>query len=410
MTLTLLSVNNYNYARGGAEVVFLRHNDMLKEAGWRVALFCMEHEKNLPTTWSGSFVEKIEYGDSPLPLRERLRKGFKSVYSLEARTRIDDLLQRLNPDICHVHNVYHHISPSILGLIHDRGFPLVMTVHDLKIACPAYSMLTHDGVCERCRPGGLFHVLTNLCMKGNLALSALVMLESYLHRLLGSYAAVDRFIVPSMFYLDKLVDWGFEAGRFDYVPNFIDAAAYEPKTEPGDRFVYFGRLAPEKGLVTLVKAASLAGVRLDIIGEGPLKQPLQLLGRDLAVDVRFPGYLSGKSLHDAVREARAVVVPSEWYENAPVSVLEAFALGKPALVAAIGGLPELVVDGESGWHFDSGSVEHLAQRLREIADTPDSQIQERGVTALDRVKRHFSPRRYIEDIRTVYGRMGVLWN
>ena len=411
MNLTLLSVNNYHYPRGGAEVVFLRHNDMLKAAGWRVALFCMQHEKNLPTAWSSNFVERIEYDESAMKMSERLRKSFKSVYSFEARDRIETLLLRLHPDICHVHNIYHHISPSILGLIHRRGFPLVMTVHDLKMACPAYSMLTHDGVCERCVRGGLFHVLTNRCMKGTFGLSALVMVESYLHRMLGSYAAnVDRFIVPSMFYLDKLVEWGFEAGRFDYVPNFVDAEAFEPKTAPGERILYFGRLSSEKGLHTLLKAASLAGARLTIAGEGPIRESLEKLARELTLDVRFLGFLKGHALHEAIRESRAVVVPSEWYENAPLSVLEAFALGKPVIAAAIGGLPELVVDGESGWHFESGSVDGLAERLRQVTDATDRKIEEHGNEALDRVKRHFSPRRYINDIRSVYSRMGVTWH
>jgi glycosyltransferase involved in cell wall biosynthesis len=321
------------------------------------------------------------------------------------------MLRRLNPDVCHAHNIYHHLSPSILGAIHDRGVPLVMTLHDLKVACPAYSMLTHDGICERCRGGRLFHVLTNRCMKGSFSLSALVMFESYLHRFLHSYETnVDRFVVPSMFYFDKLVEWGFEPSRFEYVPNFVDADAFDPEPEAGKRILYFGRLSTEKGLRTLIEASAAAQVGIDIVGRGPIAEPLKQRAAELDADVRFHGFLSGEPLHDAIRAARAVVVPSEWYENAPLSVLEAFALGKPVIAAAIGGLPELVVEGESGWQFESGSVDSLAARLREVTDADDCEIREFGLAARKRVQVNFSPRRYMDDIRKLYGRLGVVWN
>jgi glycosyltransferase involved in cell wall biosynthesis len=286
-----------------------------------------------------------------------------------------------------------------------------MTLHDLKMACPAYAMLTHDGVCERCRGGKFYQVATNRCMKGNALLSVLVMLESYLHRLLGSYTLnVDRFIVPSRFYFNKFVEWGFDASKFDYVPNFVEAAKFQPQFEPGDRFVYFGRLSPEKGIVTLLTAAAEAGAGLDIVGSGPLEAKLRTLADRLGADVRFRGFLTGEALRQAIVCARAVVVPSEWYENAPLSVLEAFAFGKPVVAAAIGGLPELVADGENGWTFESGSVVDLSSRLREVAALPDDDVKEAGMAARARVEQEFSPPGYLDALRRVYGDLGVDWH
>jgi glycosyltransferase involved in cell wall biosynthesis len=283
-----------------------------------------------------------------------------------------------------------------------------MTLHDLKIACPAYSMLSHDGVCERCRDGRLYQVVTHRCMKGSLALSALVMLETYVHRFLDSYFRnVDRFLVPSRFYLDKFVEWGFPAGRFEYVPNFVDADSFQACYAPGRRFVYFGRLSREKGIATLIRAAARAEVGLDVIGTGPADADLRALAAD--GDVRFLGFLAGEKLHAAVSAARAVVVPSEWYENAPLAVLEGAALGKPLLVARIGGLPELVVDNESGWSFEPGSVTELAAALRRIADLPDVDVAAAGMAARRRIEDEFSPQCYLDRIRTVYERLGVAW-
>jgi glycosyltransferase involved in cell wall biosynthesis len=213
-----------------------------------------------------------------------------------------------------------------------------------------------------------------------------------------------------MFYFDKLVEWGFDAARFTHIPNFVDCDAFEPQIDPGQRLLFFGRLSTEKGLHTLIDAASAAGVGIDIAGRGPLEQALRRHAAVRQADVNFLGFLSGEPLHAAIRASRAVVVPSEWYENAPLSVLEAFALGKPVIAASIGGLPEQVIDGESGWHFESGSRDALAARLREVVDAPDERIREFGTEALHRVRVNYSPQRYMDDIRMLYGEFGVLWN
>ncbi|HZF27919.1 MAG TPA: glycosyltransferase [Gammaproteobacteria bacterium] len=408
MAATLLSVNNYYYARGGAEVAFFRHNAMLRGEGWSIVPFAMNHERNVGGV-NATFVDEIELGRDDGTLT-KARKALKAVYSFESRRKVARLIDSALPDVCHAHNVYHHISPSVLSLIRRRGIPLVMTLHDLKIACPAYSMLTHDGICERCRDGRLFQVVTNRCMKGSLVLSTLIMVESYLHRYLGSYVAnVDRFLVPSRFYLSKLLEWGFDPARFTYVPNFVDASAVKPRFAPGTRFLYFGRLSAEKGLATLLYAAARARVGVDLVGAGPQATELEKLAASAGTDVRFLGFLSGVPLDAAIGAARAVVVPSEWYENAPLSVLEAAALGKPLIVARIGGLPELVVDGETGWIFESRSVDALAERLRRVADLPDSAVEATGRAARDRVAAEFSPSRYRDDIRGVYSRLGVVW-
>src|SRR5688572_2961432 len=292
MSATLLSINNYYYPRGGAEVVFFRHNGMLNDAGFRVVPFAMNHRMNVGGAERSEFASELEYGRESDGVVTKLRKGLKAIYSFEARSKLARLIDRSAPDVCHAHNIYHHLSPSILGLVRARGIPLVMTLHDLKIACPAYSMLSHDGVCERCRDGRLYQVVTHRCMKGSLALSALVMVESYLHRWLGSYLRnVDRFLVPSRFYLHKLVEWGYPAERFEYVPNFVATDSFEACYAPGTRFVYFGRLAREKGIATLIRAAAEAKVGVDVIGAGPAEPELCALASD--GDVRFLGFMTG---------------------------------------------------------------------------------------------------------------------
>ena len=407
MRPTLLSVNNYYYPRGGAEIVFLRHNEMLADLGWNVVPFCMRHPSNRPTPWEAYFVEEIELGRD-YSLGQKLRKGLKSVYSFEARANVGKLIRDVSPDVCHAHNVYHHLSPSVLAAVKQCGVPLVMTLHDLKLACPAYSMLSGGKVCERCRNGGLFHVALRRCVKGSFPISLLVMAESYLHRLLNSYVGtVDRFIVPSRFYLEKLAEWGIGGEQFRYAPNFVDASRTRPALDPGSRFVYFGRLSEEKGLATLVRAAARARVGIDLIGTGPERERLDALAAQVGADVRCLGFLEGSALERAVADARAVVVPSEWYENAPLSVLEACALGKPVIASRIGGLPELVEHDETGWLFEAGDVDALAGLLSHVRALSDCAVRAAGERARAKIVSEFSPRHYLARISAIYAELGV---
>jgi len=404
---TLLSINNYYYYRGGAETVFLEHNRIFEEQGWKVVPFAMKHSKNFDTPWSEYFVEEIEFG-TQYSLLEKLRRAPKIIYSFEARRKLAGMLDSINPDVCHAHNLYHHISPSILGLLKRRGVPTVLTLHDLKIACPAYNMLAHDGLCERCKGGRLYNVLVHRCIKQSATLSAVVMLESLLHRLLGSYhKCVSRFVVPSRFYIDKFVEWNMPRSLFRHVPNFVDVDRFQPNFEPGKAFLYFGRVSPEKGLTTLVRAAAVAKCPVWIAGTGAQEEELRRLAADVGADVKFLGYLSGSALHEAIRSARAVVLPSEWYENGPMSVLEAYALGKPVIGARIGGIPELIRDGETGVTFPSGDAALLATALRDMMKETDDVVQEMGRNGRSWVESEFTAVTYRQRILDVYQDLGV---
>jgi glycosyltransferase involved in cell wall biosynthesis len=404
---TLLSINNYYYYRGGAETVFLEQNAMFRRCGWNVVPFAMQSNKNLSSPWSKYFVDEIEFGQS-YSLADKLIRVPKVIYSLEARRKLARVIDESRPDVCHAHNIYHHISPSILSLLKQRSIPVVLTLHDLKIACPAYSMLTEDGVCERCRGGRLHNVVLHRCIKRSVTLSAIVMLEATLHRLLGTYRNyVGRFAVPSRFYIEKLCEWGWPRSMFCHVPNFVDAQRYQPQYEAGKYFLYFGRLSREKGLATLIRAAASSGCPIRLAGTGPQLAELRALARKLGADVTFLGFLTGESLHAAVRGARAVVLPSEWYENAPMTVLEAYALGKPVLGARIGGIPELVYEDETGLGFTSGYVESLAAALRHFAERSDKAIEDMGRRARQRVEQQYTAELYRQRLMSMYRDLGV---
>jgi len=410
---TLLSVNNYFYRRDGSEVVYFEHNRLFTDDGWNVVPFSMQHPHNKESKWSSFFVEEIEFS-SNYSFIEKLKRVPKVIYSIEAKKNIEALTKQINPDICHCHSIYHHISPSILSTLKKNNIPTVMTLHDLKIACPAYHMHNLDTVCEDCKDGGLFKVVSNRCIKNSTVLSALAFSEAKIHQWLQSYSRyVDTFISPCKFYIEKLVEFGWDRNKFVHIPNMIDPDLFQPEFGSGEGYIlYFGRLSPEKGLKTLLQACVYANnsasnskqenIRIVFAGDGPQRQELEKIVEDQNIDAVFHGQLSPDELEQVVHNAKATVLPAEWYENAPMSILESYAMGKPVIGADIGGIPELIVEGSTGTLFKSGSVSELANSLRYFANLSDTEINRYGRAARNHVELNFSSSLYTERVNKLY--------
>ncbi|MEO1543099.1 MAG: glycosyltransferase family 4 protein [Pseudomonadota bacterium] len=406
----LLSINNYNYRRGGAEVVYAEHNRLLTDAGWDVGCFAMQHPKNDPDPNDDLFVEEIEFGND-YGLSRKILNASRVIYSFEARRKIAAMVDRTRPDIAHAHNIYHHISPAIFPELRKAGVPTVMTLHDLKLACPAYTMRVDNAVCERCKGGRIYNVVLNRCIKGSVPLSTMIMLETALHRSLRIYDNnIDRFVVPSHFLINKLVEWGWKRERFLYVPNIVDCTKHHYDDQPGKSFTFFGRLSHEKGLTTLIEAAAIARQPITLVGTGQQEAELRKRASDRNADVTFLGYQTGKDLHAAIHNSRAIVLPSTWYENAPISILEAYALGRPVIGADIGGIPEMIRHGETGEVFQSGNAAGLADCLARFAAMPDAKVAEMGRSGRAWVEQDFSPKTYIEAITDLYAQLGAPTN
>lgn len=387
--------------------MYLDHASLMEQEGWSNAFFSMRHPKNLQTPWERFFVDELEFGNPYSPLRKVVMAS-KVIYSFEARRKLRALLAEYPADIAHLHCIYHHLSPSILSTLADFGVPAVMTAHDLKIACPAYKMLNDTGICERCRDGSVWNVVRHSCVRNSLSASVVVALESALHRQLGTYQKyLAKIVVPSKFFLEKFVEWGWPRDKFSYIPNYVDAKQFRPDFNPGDYFLYFGRLAPEKGVATLLRAAKQARVKLRIAGVGPEEMALKELQAGLAGDIEFLGHQTGEALHDVIRGARVVVLPSEWYENAPISVLESFALGKPVVGARIGGIPEMISEGRTGWTFESGNLDELTSLLVRLNAENEVSLKDAGRAARERVERDFNRAGYLMSTLALYAELGV---
>ncbi|MEW8437172.1 MAG: glycosyltransferase family 4 protein [Candidatus Thiodiazotropha taylori] len=386
--------------------MFIDHDLMFSRNNWDTALFSMHHPKNNISPWSKYFVNELEFGHS-YDIYQKIVMSSKVIYSMEARNKLNQLLNTFQPDIAHLHCIYHHISPSVLSLLQRNGVPCVMTAHDLKLACPAYKMLNDVGICEKCKNGNLFHVIKNRCLHNSLTVSSLVAIESSIHKLFRIYKKhLDIVVTPSKFFLNKLIEWGWSSSKLKYIPNFIDTTNITPNYDAGGYFLYFGRLAPEKGVDTLIKAAINSNVRLVIAGTGPFEFNLKSLAIDNK-NISFVGYKSGKDLWDLILNSRAIVLPSEWYENAPISILEAYAAGKPVIGANIGGIPEMLQDEITGVIFDSGNSNDLSEKLSKLQSMPDHEVSSFGRNAREFVLNNFSPERYLNSMLELYRSLGV---
>ena len=207
--------------------------------------------------------------------------------------------------------------------------------------------------------------------------------------------------------MNKLIDWGLPAEKARYVPNAVDVSGLVADYTAGKRFVFVGRLSEEKGLLTFVKAVAQAGVQATIVGTGPQEAELRALVDSSGADVEFAGYQTGDALFDIVRNAKALVLPSECYENAPVVLLEAYGVGTPVLGSDLGGIPELIQPGVTGQLATAGDVSSFAEQLSAMADRSDSELGEMGRAGRTFVEERFSREHYLDGLLEVYRELGI---
>lgn len=345
--MRILQVHKYFWHRDGASNYAWDLSTELTKAGHTVIPFSMQHPQAKPSPYSPFFVSQMELGDpTSVGLTNKIRYAGRFMYSHEAREKITKLLDQEPIDIVHLHNIYHHITPSILPVLAARKIPVVMTLHDYKLVSPNYSMYHHGGVHEEDARGWYLTCVKNRCFKNSLAQSALVTAEMIWHHKIKKYyeQGVAKFIAPSQFMLDTCVRLGQPRAKFVHIPHPIDARAWSLQQSDAGYVAYVGRLSEEKGLLTLIAAArQTPHIPYKLVGTGEQEAALRDAAKDLP-NVEFCGFKTGAELKQLIAQARLLVLPSVWYENYPISVLEAKAMGKIMLASRIGGLPELLPD------------------------------------------------------------------
>jgi glycosyltransferase involved in cell wall biosynthesis len=330
-----------------------------------------------------------------------MRAAREAIHCTRTAAAFAAALDKIRPDVIHCHNIYGRLTTSILPVARRRGIPVVLTAHDYKLVCPAYLALRDGKPCTACVDGNYMRCAVHKCHKKSLAGSVVYAAEAYYARLNNSYGAVKAFLCPSRFLADLLLKSGIESKRIIYHPNSVDPRLYKPSYN-GEYVLYTGRLSHEKGIGTLVDAIKYLPIPLRIAGSGPMEEALRARAGDaLGSRIIFEGHCGGDRLAELYRNAAFCVVPSEWYENAPMSVLEAFAYGKPVIAARIGGIPELVTDRESGYLYESGDGNQLRMAIRELWNDKFGQ-QRMGSNARWLIESKYSQRTRIESLLKIY--------
>ncbi|HXW70694.1 MAG TPA: glycosyltransferase family 4 protein [Methylocella sp.] len=397
--MKVLIANKFYFKNGGSEIVMFQERDFLNSEKVDVIDFSMADERNLPSEQASYFVSKRSY--SAVGKLEKLKASLSLIHSVEAVKRFGSLLDDARPDIVHCHNIYHQLTPSIIGVAAERKIPVVMTLHDYKPICPVYTRLRNGEPCSACATGNFESVLKYRCVDGSFTKSFVLWLEARFQTWKRSYEQVAQFIAPSRFMFDS-ARLRFPDSQITYIANGIDASKIIPAESDSGYVIYFGRLSAEKGVKTLLRAHAASGQAwpLVIAGTGPLSQELITN----FPDAKFLGHIQGADLQHAIAAASIVVVPSEWYENSPLSVLEAMAYGKPIIASRIGGIPELVVDGVTGVLFEPGDIKVLQREI--IALIGDQEKRGRlGKAARTRVETNFSLKRHNKELLSLYVRL-----
>ena len=358
--MRVLIVNKFYYLRGGDCIAAISAERLLKSKGHEVAVFSMQHPDNLSSVWEKYFPKAVDFSGSGIA--GKWSAAVRIFHSPEVARKFKRLLADFQPEVVHIHNIHSYLSPLVARIASQKGIRVVWTLHDYKLICPVYTCLRNGMVCEACFLNKLC-VVWHKCMKNSFIASKLAYLEARYWNRKKLSGITHTFISPSRFLKTKMTRAGFSPDQIVVVPNFMPQQPV-PGTVKDDYYCYVGRISAEKGVDTLLQAAGGLPYRLKIIGGGPLldayrrQYPLQ--------QVDFLGPMSPEALYPIVQKARFLVLPSIWYENNPVSVIEALCMGTPVLGARIGGIPELITEGENGYLFTPGDVADLQQKIKHI--------------------------------------------
>ncbi|MCW4126550.1 glycosyltransferase [Segatella copri] len=358
--MKILLANKFYYRRGGDCIYMLNLEQLLKAHGHEVAVFAMDYPENLDTPWKKYFPKNMS----------KLMAFTRPFGSHEVKSTFKKLLDDFKPDVVHLNNVHTQLSPVMAELAHQWGIKVVWTLHDYKLLCPRYDCLKNGNtICETCFNGDKKACLDNKCMKGSKLASFIGFKEAIVWNRERLEASTDVFICPSQFMADKMVQGGFSKSKMQTLCNFIDVEKCKfsstdgtddvellPKKE--DYYCFIGRLSHEKGAKTLIEAANQLPYKLVIIGGGPLMDELKSVAH---TNIEFVGFKQWDDIKQLVGKARFSVIPSEWYENNPLSVIEAQCLGTPVLGANIGGIPEL-----TDYTFSSGNIADLKTKIEKM--------------------------------------------
>ncbi len=394
---TILHISQNHFIRGGSDRYFFTLTELLKNHGHQVIPFTAASNMDEPSEWKDYFPRGADF-ENP-----KIVDLIRFLYSRDAAKSIKRLLQDKKIDLAHFHIYYGKLTASILGELKKAGIPLIQTLHDFKLTCPVHSHTSNGVICEACEGKHFWRALPKRCNRGSFTRTTLNVTESYISRFLGSHDKFDHYISVCHFNRNKMISYGIPEDKISTIHNFIDVSNITPSYNVGEYILYFGRLYQGKGIFTLVEAAlPLKHIPLYIVGDGEAVPEIQnILEVNECDHIKLLGFKQGDELQELIQNSICSVLPSELYENCPMSILESYAYGKPTIGANIGGIPELIEDGVDGFLFPAGDIEALRDRLLWMYENKD-EAAEMGKSCRKKVESEFNAEIHYKKICDIY--------
>jgi glycosyltransferase involved in cell wall biosynthesis len=402
--MKILLINKFYYLCGGAERYVQMWERVLRAKGHEVIPFAMADSRNWPSPYAEYFAWPV-YFDMANSLTRKIKAGAHSIYSFAVRSQLAALIAATKPDIAHVNAYGYQLTPAIFAPLRAAGIPVAQTAHEYKHICQNQHLRSDrtGRICEKCRHWRYIAPIATRCIKGSCGAGAIAAMENLVDRACGlSRRGINRIIAPSNFMRDKMVEFGMNAERIQVVPNFVELADYAPHHPPGDYILFAGRLVAHKGVLTLLAAAEkLPRVVFKIAGDGPLRAIMekQIAERKIT-NIAMLGLQSGAPLRALIENACAVAVPSEWYENCPLIILEAMAAGRAVIAGELGGSPELVADGVTGL-LHAADRDSLVARISHLWNDRASAAR-MGAAGRRAAEERYAPRMHYNAVMGIY--------
>jgi glycosyltransferase involved in cell wall biosynthesis len=386
--MRILEINKFNHVRGGADKHFVDLVKLLQGNGNEVAVFGMDHPENPHSEWSKYFVSRVDYENGSAS--NKIKGALRIFWSFEARRNIGKLLDEFQPEVVHIHNIYHQISPSILPEIKKRGIPVVMTVHDWKLICPNYLLNCEGKICEKCVDGKYWHCLKNKCVKKSYPKSLICALELYFHRFIRVYEKnIDLYIAPSQFVKNNLIKAGFAESKIKVLPHFMRPAdvGYPQNEKSDDYALYLGRVSSEKDADELIEIFKDLPVNLILAG----KKDEDFVIPEIS-NIKYVGFKPENEIEKLIQKSQFVVSASRLPETFGLIALEAIAHQKPFIGYKTGAYGEIIRNGING---------HLAEDKKELKSKIKDFLAGKNLEYHFDISR-FNPGMYHQDIIDIF--------
>ncbi|MBO1254242.1 glycosyltransferase family 4 protein [Alteromonas sp. 5E99-2] len=399
MTNKVLSINQTFQVLGGSDRYYFNLNELLSKRGYDVIEFAAKGELEGESAFSKYFPEQVNFSSSnPMNLA-------KYLYNKDAKRKLSSLITDLGkPDFAHLQIYYGHLTVAIIDLLKQQGIPIVQTLHEYKFSCPVYTHLYDNEICEKCIDGNAFNAVIKRCKNDSLVASAVRYAEYAFSRQMGDIDKVDQFICVSKFQAGLMKRAGIPDHKLNVIYNFVDVNRDIVSFTHNNYLLYFGRLESLKGMDTLLESARrMPDVKFVVVGDGPYKtKMLESLKSGTLSNVEYLGFKSGDELWTLVKECKAVLVPSEWYENCSMTVLEAKAYGKPVIAARIGGITEQIVDGVNGYLHEPKDPDSLNNAIERLNSLSDEEYQTMSKESRNDLENRYSADVHYAKLKTIY--------